>query len=149
MSPTTRHREATPCEATDSRPPRQRLGLRQPSAAFKSRRPLQKRQVVVGLLTDSQEELVFIQVYRGNTSDLKTFGQQVHMIKKELGCEGVTLVGDRGMIRTAQKAAAQKADFQLITALTQPQIQELLAQKVCRGSGGHKPPALLPRSVCY
>ena len=89
-----------------------------------------KKQVVVGLLTDSQGEPVSIQVYRGNTSDLKTFGQQVHKIKKELGCEGVTLVGDRGMIRTNQKAAAQKADFHFITALTKPQIQKLLAQKV-------------------
>jgi hypothetical protein len=89
-----------------------------------------KKQVVVGLLTDSQGEPVSIQVYRGNTSDLKTFGQQVHKIKKELGCEGVTLVGDRGMIRTNQKAAAQKADFHFITALTKPQIQKLMAQKV-------------------
>ena len=89
-----------------------------------------KKQVVVGLLTDSQGEPVSIQVYRGNTSDLKTFGQQVHKIKKELGCEGVTLVGDRGMIRTDQKAAALKAQFHFITALTKPQIQKLLAQKV-------------------
>ena len=89
-----------------------------------------KKQLVVGLLTDSQGEPVSIQVYRGNTSDLKTFGQQVHKIKKELGCEGVTLVGDRGMIRTDQKAAAQKADFHFVTALTKPQIQKLLADQV-------------------
>ena len=89
-----------------------------------------KKQLVIGLLTDSQGEPVSIQVYRGNTSDLKTFGQQVHKIKKELGCEGVTLVGDRGMIRTDQKAAAQKADFHFVTALTKPQIQKLLADKV-------------------
>ena len=89
-----------------------------------------KKQVVVGLLTDSQGEPVSIQVYRGNTSDLKTFGQQVHKIKKELGCEGVTLVGDRGMIRTDQKAAALKAQFHFVTALTKPQIQKLLAEKV-------------------
>ena len=89
-----------------------------------------KKQVVVGLLTDCQGEPVSIQVYRGNTSDLKTFGQQVHKLKKELGCEGVTLVGNRGMIRTNQKAAAQQADFHFITALTKPQIQKLLAQKV-------------------
>jgi hypothetical protein len=89
-----------------------------------------KKQVVVGLLTDSQGEPVSIQVYRGNTSDLKTFGQQVHKIKEELGCEGVTLVGDRGMIRTDQKAVAQKAEFHFVTALTKPQIQKLLAQKV-------------------
>jgi len=89
-----------------------------------------KKQVVVGLLTDSRGEPVSIQVYRGNTSDLKTFGQQVHKIKRELGCEGVTLVGDRGMIRTDQKAAALKAQFHFITALTKPQIQKLLAEKV-------------------
>jgi hypothetical protein len=88
-----------------------------------------KKQVVVGLLTDSQGEPVSIQVYRGNTSDLKTFGQQVHKIKKELGCEGVTLVGDRGMIRTDQKATAQKAQFHFVTALTKPQIEIECPQK--------------------
>jgi transposase len=89
-----------------------------------------KKQVVVGLLTDSQGEPLSIQVYRGNTSDLKTFGQQVHKIKKELGCEGVTLIGDRGMIRADQKAVAQKAEFHFITALTKPQIQKLLDDQV-------------------
>ncbi len=89
-----------------------------------------KKQVVVGLLTDSQGEPVSIQVYQGNTSDLKTFGQQVHKLKAELGCAGVTLVGDRGMIRTDQKAVAQKAQFHFITALTRPQIEKLLDQRV-------------------
>lgn len=89
-----------------------------------------KKQVVVGLLTDSRGEPISTQVYRGNTNDLKTFGQQIHKLKKELGCEGVTMVGDRGMIRTDQKAAAQAAEFHFITALTKPQIQKLLADKV-------------------
>ncbi|MBM3880383.1 MAG: IS1634 family transposase [Verrucomicrobia bacterium] len=89
-----------------------------------------KKQIVVGLLTDSQGEAVSIQVYPGNTRDLKTFDRQVHTIKKELGCQGVTLVGDRGMIRADQKAAAQKAQFHFITALTKPQIEKLLAEKV-------------------
>jgi hypothetical protein len=89
-----------------------------------------KKQLVVGLLTDSQGEPVSTQVYRGNTSDLKTFGQQVHKIKAELGCQGVTLIGDRGMIRADQKAAAQAADFHFITALTKPQIDKLLQTKV-------------------
>jgi hypothetical protein len=89
-----------------------------------------KMQVVVGLLTDSRGEPISTLVYRGNTSDLKTFGAQVLKVKKELGCEGVTLVGDRGMIRTDQKAVAQKAGLHFITALTKPQIEKLLAQKV-------------------
>jgi len=85
--------------------------------------------VVVGLLTDSQGEPVSVQVYRGNTNDAKTFGEQIHFVKKELGCEGVTLVGDRGMIKGDQKAAAQKADLHFITSLTKPQIRKLLDQK--------------------
>lgn len=89
-----------------------------------------KRQLVVGLLTDSQGEPVSTQVYRGNTSDLKTFGEQVHKVKKQLDCTGVTLVGDRGMIRRDQKAAALAAGFHFITALTKPQIEKLLAQTV-------------------
>lgn len=89
-----------------------------------------KQQVVVGLLTDSQGEPISIQVYRGNTSDPKTFGQQIHKLKKELGCAGVTLVGDRGMIRADQQAAARAANFHFITALTKPQIQKLLADQV-------------------
>ena len=89
-----------------------------------------KKQLVVGLLTDSQGEPISIQVYRGNTSDLKTFGQQIHKLKKELGCQGVTMVGDRGMIRANQKAAAQAAEFHFITALTKPQIEKLLAEKI-------------------
>ena len=47
-----------------------------------------KKQVVVGLLTDSQGEPISTQVYRGNTSDLKTFGQQVHKIKKSWAVQG-------------------------------------------------------------
>ena len=89
-----------------------------------------KKQVVVGLLADSLGEPVSIQVYQGNTNDLKTFGDQVDKIKKKLNCQGVTLVGDRGMIRADQKTAAQKAGFHFITALTKPQIQKMLDDKV-------------------
>ena len=88
-----------------------------------------KKQVVIGLLTDSQGEPVSVQVYRGNTSDLKTFAQQVHKVKKELDCQGVTMVGDRGMIRTDQKEVARRAEFHFVTALTKPQIHKLLEEQ--------------------
>ena len=39
-------------------------------------------------------------------------------------------MGDRGLIRTDQKAAAREAQFHFITVLTKPQIQKLLADKV-------------------
>jgi hypothetical protein len=89
-----------------------------------------KKQLVVGLLTDSRGEPVSIQVYRGNTNDLKTFGDQVQKIKTELGGAGVTLVGDRGMIRSKQTALAQQAGFHFVTALTKPQMEKLLATQV-------------------
>lgn len=88
-----------------------------------------KKQVVLGLLTDSQGDPLSIQVYRGNTSDHKTFGHQVDKLKEELGCQGVTLVGDRGVIRGQQKSIAQEAGMHFITALTKPQIRTLLSEK--------------------
>ena len=89
-----------------------------------------KKQLVVGLLTDAEGEPRSIQVYRGNTSDLTTFPDQVHKLKTRFGCQGVTLVGDRGMIRQKQMAQAKEARFHYITCLTKPQIEKLLARKV-------------------
>jgi transposase len=89
-----------------------------------------KMQVVVGLLTDVRGEPISIQVYKGNTSDLKTFGAQVKKIKEEFGCQGVTMVGDRGMIRKDQRAEANAAGFHYITSLTKPEMEKLLTDKV-------------------
>ena len=61
---------------------------------------------------------------------MKTFGDQIHQLRQELGCTTVTLVGDRGMIKGDQKAAAQAAGFHFITALTKPQIERLLKENV-------------------
>jgi len=89
-----------------------------------------KKQLVIGLLTDARGEPVSTQVYRGNTRDLKTFGAQVDKLRKSFGCQAVTMVGDRGMIRRDQQAAAQKAGFHFISALTKPQIEKLLKEQV-------------------
>jgi transposase len=89
-----------------------------------------KQQLVIGLLADARGEPCSIQVYRGNTSDLNTFADQVNKLKKDWGASGVTLVGDRGMIRGRQQKAAQQANFHFITSLTKGQIRTLLKQKV-------------------
>jgi hypothetical protein len=85
-----------------------------------------KQQVVVGMLTDGQGDPCAVKVYPGNTSDLNTFADQVHKLRKSFGCQGVTLVGDRGMIRSQQMEQALAAGFHYITALTKPQIDALL-----------------------
>jgi len=85
-----------------------------------------KKQIVVGLLCDEAGEPVSVEVFSGNTQDPKTFGSQVHKAAQRFGCEKVTFVGDRGMIKQAQKNELTEAGFYYITALTKPQIDKLL-----------------------
>ena len=61
-------------------------------------------QIVIGLLTDDNGLPVSIEVFQGNTSDVKTFTSQIRKLADEFGCESVTMVGDRGMIKTEQIA---------------------------------------------
>jgi hypothetical protein len=86
-----------------------------------------KKQVVVGLLCDELGEPVSVEVFHGNTSDLKTFANQIAKIADRFGCERVTMVGDRGMIKSAQiEQLKEREGFYYITALTKPQIETLI-----------------------
>jgi hypothetical protein len=86
-----------------------------------------KKQVVVGLLCDELGEPVSVEVFRGNTSDLKTFANQIAKVAGRFGCERVTMVGDRGMIKSAQiEQLKEREGFYYITALTKPQIETLI-----------------------
>ena len=89
-----------------------------------------KKQIVVGCLTDAQGRPVSVQVFRGNTSDPKTFKAQIDKVRDDFGIEQVTFVGDRGMIKRAQIADLQAASFHHITAITKPQIETLIRQGV-------------------
>ena len=85
-----------------------------------------KQQMVIGLLCDEQGEPVSTEVFRGNTQDPQTFGAQVQKASARFGCERVTFVGDRGMIKRGQVADLSQAGFHYITAITKPQIEALL-----------------------
>jgi len=86
-----------------------------------------KKQVVVGLLCDEAGEPVSVEVFHGNTSDLKTFARQIAKVAGRFGCPRVTMVGDRGMIKSAQiEQLKEMEDFYYITALTKPQIEGLI-----------------------
>jgi hypothetical protein len=89
-----------------------------------------KKQIVVGLLCDETGEPLSTEVFRGNTRDPATFASQVRKAAERFGCERVTFVGDRGMIKSGQIAQLAKAGFHFITALTKPQIQTLLKRGV-------------------
>jgi len=85
-----------------------------------------KKQIVIGLLCDAQGEPVSVEVFRGNTQDTQTFAAQVNKASERFGCERVTFVGDRSMIKSGQIAELVKVGFHYITAITKPQIETLL-----------------------
>ena len=90
-----------------------------------------KKQVVVGLLCDDVGEPVSVEVFRGNTSDVKTFAHQIAKVADRFGCTRVTMVGDRGMIKSAQIQQLKETEgFHYITALTKPQIETLIQKGV-------------------
>ena len=92
-----------------------------------------KMQVVYGLLCDCMGRPVSIQAFAGNTTDTKTFGDQVHKVVVRFGGGAVTFVGDRGMIKgpqIEQLQAEKDHEFHYITGITKPQIEKLLKQGV-------------------
>ena len=89
-----------------------------------------KKQIVIGLLCDGQGRPLSIEVFVGNTGDTKTFGSQIRKVVERFGGQGVTFVGDRGMIKGPQIKELGQENFHYITAITKPQIETLLQQKV-------------------
>lgn len=85
-----------------------------------------KKQIVIGLLTDEEGWPITVEVFAGNTQDPKTFKAQIDKMVQRFGVKQVTLVGDRGMIKTVQISDLKDAGFHYITAITKPQIEALL-----------------------
>lgn len=89
-----------------------------------------KKQVVVGLLCDAQGDPVAVEVFTGKTRDFDTFESQRHKAAERFHCQRVTFVGDRGMLKSRQRASLKEAGFYYITAITKPQIETLLRTEV-------------------
>ena len=85
-----------------------------------------KSQIVIGLLCDGSGIPVSIEVFAGNTQDPKTVKSQIDKLAKRFGATDVTLVGDRGMIKSPQMALLDEKNWSYITAITKPQIEGLL-----------------------
>ena len=84
-----------------------------------------KKQIVIGLMTDENGFPVSVEVFRGNTRDLKTFARQTKKASERFCCDGVTFVGDRGMIKGPQIAELEPG-CHYITAISKPEINTLL-----------------------
>ena len=85
-----------------------------------------KLQIVIGLLCDNDGVPVSIEVFEGNTQDPKTVLSQIQKVRDRFGCQKVTFVGDRGMLKSASLEDVKEADFAYITAITHPQIRTLI-----------------------
>lgn len=85
-----------------------------------------KQQIVIGLLCDQSGTPISVEVFKGDTKDLATFGSQVRKVGDRFGGGEITFVGDRGMIKSKQIEGLNKAGFHYITAITKPQIKTLL-----------------------
>jgi len=85
-------------------------------------------QIVYGLLCNEEGCPVAVEVFEGNTSDPKTFTEQVSKVRKRFRLKRVVMVGDRGMITQARiredLAGIEGLDW--ITALRAPSIRLLL-----------------------
>lgn len=93
-----------------------------------------KRQIVIGLLCDELGVPLSIEVFAGNTSDVKTMARQIRKAADRFGGGAVTFVGDRGMIKSPQIADLNEEGFHYITAVTKSQIDQLLSQGVLQMS---------------
>jgi len=85
-----------------------------------------KKQVVIGLLTNSEGIPITIEVFKGNTQDPATFGSQVQKAKQRFKCKNITIVGDRGMIKSEQIKDLQQHGYHYITAITKSQIESFI-----------------------
>jgi len=89
-----------------------------------------KMQVVAGLLCDEKGYPLAIRLFKGNTLDFNTVKEQIKQMSEDFGCNRVTFVGDRGMIKSKQIQDLEGADFYYITAITKPQIETLLNESI-------------------
>ena len=85
-----------------------------------------KLQIVYGLLCAPDGCPVAIEVFEGDTADLRTLATQIDKVKTRFALKHVVLVGDRGMITQARlDAEIAPAGLDWITALRAPAIRAL------------------------
>ncbi len=93
-----------------------------------------KKQIVIGLMTDEQGWPITVEVFAGNTQDPKTVKHQIDKLAQRFGVKNVTVVGDRGMIKSLQISDLNASDFHYITAITKPQIEALIGGELFQWS---------------
>ncbi len=92
-------------------------------------------QMVIGLLCNEEGCPVAVEVFRGNTQDATTVMDKILEIQTQYAIQKIIFVGDRGMVTQSNyEKLKQKTGVQVISALTHPQIQELIDREVIQVS---------------
>lgn len=85
-----------------------------------------KKQIVIGLLTDSSGHAISIHTYKGNTNDTSTFIEQLNKLKNRFNLDTITIVGDGGMIKSEGIIKIKEYGFDYITSIGKPSIMKLI-----------------------
>lgn len=88
-----------------------------------------KKQITIGLITDSKGFPLKIQVFEGNEIDHKTVNEQLKAIKEQFGAKSIVLVGDRGMrirLNLEEFTEDEKQGIFYISALSSSEIRALI-----------------------
>ncbi len=83
-------------------------------------------QIEYGLITDVDGRPIAVEVVAGNTGDPATVPAAVEKLRIRFGLERVVLVGDRGMLTSAQIETLRSVGLDWISALRGPAIRELV-----------------------
>lgn len=89
-----------------------------------------KKIVVIGLICDERGCPIWVEVFKGSTSDQTTVLEQFKTLKEKLGITRFTFIGDRGMLTRARiEELEQKGwmeHFRYITAITRSEMMKLV-----------------------
>lgn len=92
-----------------------------------------KMQVVIGIICDELGCPMWVDVFKGNTSDQTTVRTQLMNLKEKLGITEFIFVGDRGMVTSARIAELEKErwweSLHYITALTREEMMKAVETK--------------------
>jgi hypothetical protein len=83
-------------------------------------------QVEYGLVTDEVGRPVAVEAFPGNTGDPATVPAMIETLTRRFGLERVVLVGDRGMLTSAQIETLRTAGLDWISSLRGPAIASLV-----------------------
>jgi len=91
-----------------------------------------KKQIVVGLMLDSEGYPLTVEVFKGNTGDTKTVSSQLKKLKDTFGVEQVIFVGDKGMIKSGQieEIISDQYNWDYLTTITKQQIRTLIKKGI-------------------